>query len=261
MLNFRNLLFIIVFTLSMKNGMSQEYTFVVPEFRGETMNYRLRYGLFNIGYASISSLEDPSGCGDRITAEAHSEGVVKVFRNLEYRLECCMDVKTGLPTSAVRSLRDRKNFLYNELVFDHFSRGDSAIVYSQMSGQHIVARGIFDILTGFYHFRMNYLSDRNQPESDKMPQEKEVVISTYYTDRLWDLKIRYAGEETIKTSDGHLTCRKYNPVTVVGKFFSHEDDMSIWFTKDEIPIPVKIRLNLKVGSIYGELMDYHKPMH
>lgn len=226
----------------------------MPAFKGEAMSYRLRYGLFNIGSASISCLEDPSGCGDLIKAEARSQGVVNIFRNLEYRLECCMDVNTGLPTSALRSLRDRKNYLYNELVFDHFTREDSAIVYSQMSGKHIVASGIFDILTGFYHFRMNYLSELMQPES-------EVVISTYYTDKLWDLKIKFAGEETIRTPYGHLICRKYNPVTVVGKFFSHEDAMSIWFTKDEVPVPIKIQLNLKVGSIYGELIDYHKPMH
>jgi hypothetical protein len=35
--------------------------------------------------------------------------------------------------------------------------------------------------------------------------------------------------------------------------------MSIWFTRDEIPIPVKIRANLKFGSIVFECIEYQKP--
>ena len=87
----------------------------------------------------------------------------------------------------------------------------------------------------------------------------EVVIKTYYTDRLRDLRIRYAGVETIKTKYGEIDCFKCNPVTVVGKFFRHEDDMAIWFTKDGYSTPIKIRLNLKIGSIVGELVSYQKP--
>lgn len=88
---------------------------------------------------------------------------------------------------------------------------------------------------------------------------QDVVIKTFFTDELWDLRIRYAGEETIKTKYGRLACHKYNPVTVVGRYFRHDDDMDVWFTKDEIPIPVKIRLNLKIGAINGELAAYQKP--
>jgi hypothetical protein len=46
------------------------------------------------------------------------------------------------------------------------------------------------------------------------------------------------------------------PSTVVGKFFKNDDDMSIWFSKDSSHIPVKVRLSLKLGTIYGELIEY-----
>lgn len=117
---------------------------------------KVKYGIFNIGFASISCLEDPTGCGYNIQAEAQSSGWVKIFRNLNYHFECCMDLATGLPISAIRSLRDGRYNLYNELIFDQYSRIDSAIVFSQMSGKHVVSKNIYDILTGFYHFRMNF---------------------------------------------------------------------------------------------------------
>ncbi len=234
------------------SGASQERSFEVTDYGGEAMHYSLQYGIFNIGFASISCLEDATGCGYNIKAEAQSSGLVKIFRNLNYRFECCMDQATGLPNSATRSLRDGKDNLYNELIFDQYSRIDSAIIFSLMSGKHIVSNNIYDILTGFYHFRMDFLTEsRNIGEV--------VVIKTFFTDELWDLRIRYAGEETIKTNSGEVACYKYNPVTVVGRYFRHDDDMSVWFTKDENHIPVKIRLNLKVGALNCEIIGYQEP--
>ncbi len=239
---------------SIMNGSSQDRSLEVPDYSGETMHYSLKYGIFNIGFASVSCLEDPTGCGYNIQAEAQSSGWVKIFRNLDYHFECCMDLATGLPISAIRSLRDGRYNLYNELIFDQYSRIDSAIIFSQMSGKHVVSKNIYDILTGFYHFRMNFLTESTSRGED-------VVIKTFFTDELWDLRIRYAGEETIKTKYGWLECHKYSPVTVIGRYFRHDDDMSVWFTKDETPIPVKIRLNLKIGSINGELISYQKPKY
>jgi hypothetical protein len=228
---------------------SQEGESGVPDYSGEILQYKMKYGIFNIGKATISCLEDPSGCGYRIKAEARSTGFIRTFRKLHYRLECCMDPLSGLPNSALLSLRDRKFTLYNELVFDRDSRNDSAIIMSQLSGVHVVERGIHDILTGFYHFRKNLINETTELGS-------EIVIKTYYPDKQWDLRIRYAGMETIRTMLGRLACHKYKPVTVVGKYFKHDDDMTIWFTKDEAHIPVKIRLNLKIGAITGELVEH-----
>jgi len=224
----------------------------VPDYTGEIMKYTLKYGIFNIGSASISFLAEPVENICIIKAEAKSSRWIKIFKDLDYRFECRMDPATGLPNSAIRSLRDGRYNLYNEVIFDRCSRLDSAIVISQMSGEHIVSRDIYDILTGFYHFRKNFLKGSAR-------SGEEVVINTFFTDELWDLRIRYAGEETIKTDYGDLECYKFSPVTVIGRFFRHEDDMVVWFTKDEISTPIRIELNLILGTIKGELSEYQRP--
>jgi len=234
------------------HGTSQDISSGVPDYCGELMSYRLKYGIFNIGWGSISCLEDPEGEGGTIRAEAQSSGWIKIFKDLNYLYESNMDLATGLPNYATINLIDGRYTTHYEVTFDHHSRIDSAIVYSKMSGQHVVPRNIFDILTGFYHFRKIYLSE-------DMVEGEEVVIKTYFTDELWDLRIRYVGEETIKTKYGDLVCYKYNPITVIGRYFQNDDDMSIWFTKTECPIPVKIRVNLKFGHVILECVDYQNP--
>jgi hypothetical protein len=37
--------------------------------------------------------------------------------------------------------------------------------------------------------------------------------------------------------------------------------MTVWFTEDDIPVPVKIQLNLRLGSVKGELQEYRMPIH
>lgn len=222
----------------------------IPDYHGEEMFYNLRISLFNIGKASIS-FNNTSDCNSYIRAEAKSTGISKLFVTIHYLYDCCMNSSTGLPEKITRSLLENDYFEYNEVIFDHHSRKDSTILYSQLSGRKTVPKNILDILTGFYYFRKSYLK---QCARDK----KDVVIKTYFTDELWDLRIRYAGRETINTMFGEVRCIKFKPVTIIGRFFRHDDDMTIWITDDKYNIPVRIHLNMKIGTIKGDLVGYTK---
>jgi hypothetical protein len=234
------------------SGAAQQKQFKVPDYQGEVMHYKLKYSIFNIGSATISCLDDPSGCGHRITAEARSDGLMRLFMNLHYQLECCMDPASGLPLYSVIDLKDGRNIFHNELEFDRGSGTDSTIILSRMTGKHVLPGNIFDILTGFYHYRMNCITGHAKSGS-------ETVIRTFYPDKPWDLRIRWAGTENLETAFGQMACYRVHPVTVVGKYFYNEDDMTIWFTRDEFHIPVQIGLNLKFGGIHGELVQYENP--
>jgi hypothetical protein len=160
-----------------------------------------------------------------------------------------MNSSSGLPERITRSLLENDFFVYNEVRFDHHTREDSTVLYSQLSGRKVVPKDILDILTGFYHFRKSHLEKC-------VRDKKDVVIRTYFTDNIWNLRIRYAGRESIHTMFGERSCYKFKPETVIGKFFKHDDDMTIWITDDEYRIPVRIHLNLKVGAINGNLIEY-----
>ena len=97
MFYYRETILISILIFSILYGSSQDKLFDVTDYCGETVNYRLKYGILNIGFASISCLEDSIKCGGKIKAEARSSGWVKIFKNLDYCFECCVDLATGLP--------------------------------------------------------------------------------------------------------------------------------------------------------------------
>lgn len=220
----------------------------IPDYNGEEMSYNLKISIFNIGKAIIL-FKDTSDCGSYIRAEAKSTGISKLFVTIHYLYDCCMNSSTGLPEKITRSLLENDFFEYNEVKFDHLSRKDSTVLYSLLSGRKVVPRKMLDILTGFYHFRKNYIDQC-------VKNRRDVVIQTYFTDEIWNLRIRYAGTETINTIFGKVRCLKFKPATIIGRFFRHDDDMTIWITDDKYKIPVRIHLNMKIGAIQGELAGY-----
>ena len=82
MFNYSLNILLSILIVSMLDGASQDKSFEVPDFGGETMQYKLKYGMFNIGVATISCLEDPAGCGCTIRAVAQSSGLMKIIKNL-----------------------------------------------------------------------------------------------------------------------------------------------------------------------------------
>ena len=224
----------------------------VPDYGGEIMNYELRYGIFKIGKATVSFIDDSLGCGAHIKAEARSTGIARFIKNLNYCFESCMDTITGLPNNSIISLADGRHHVYNETVFDRYSREDSSIVHSQLSGLHVVPKNTYDLLTAYFCFRENHIPPC-------IISGQDAVTKIYIADILWDLRIRYIGMETIKTMYGKIECLKFNPSTVAGNYFKREDDMTIWFSDDESHKPVRARLNLILGGINIDLIEYQKP--
>lgn len=224
----------------------------IPYYPGELMSYDLRMGLITLGEAEISFVSDSINCGSFIYASAKSVGVAKFIKDIEYTFNACMDPNTGLPKTSTRIIREGEYTNNNIVYYYHDLRPDSSIVYGNKIDSLVVPKNIFDILTGFYHFRSNYL----KPGAGNFGT---VVIKTFFIDAIWDLTIRYAGIETIETKYGKKECLKIMPVTQVGAFFNSTDDMTIWVTNDKQMIPVKIYVDLKVGSLTADLVKYKAP--
>lgn len=212
----------------------------------EQLEYSLHYGIFRVGKARISYTLADSSCGYKLYAEARTTGLAKLFRRLCYSFDCCMDIERKWPLSTKMYFNEKNYHIQNQVIFDHESRPDSTIVYSQNSGQTVVKKGIYDVLSDFYYFRKDVISEN-------MEIEKYMTIETYFWDEVYDLKIKYMGNEMIKSNFGQIDCLKVNPRTDIGRFFRTNDDMSIWFTNDKDHIPVKLIIDLKFGTIKAHL--------
>ncbi len=243
-----NIVFLIfVFSLS---GAGQSGSYKV----GEKVFYSIQYGFINGGTTSLELVEDTldgkivwySKLVARTTGLSDA-----IFKVLDI-YESFIDPASQLPVKSIRNVREGRYKRYNEVLFDHKTRSDSAILTSDLTGVHIAPPGIHDILSCFYYFRNHVL-----PDNTSILKEGDITtILTWFTDELYPMRLKYIGKEEVKTKAGRIMCHKFNPVTEAGRLFKTEDDVSFWFSADKNFLPVKIRFNIFVGSFSAELERY-----
>lgn len=105
-----------------------------------------------------------------------------------------------------------------------------------------VPKPVFDPLSLVYHLRALSL------------QPGTVERFTVYADsKVYTLEANVLRTETIGTPAGTFQTVVVEPKMLAGSIFKDEGTMTIWFTNDPRHIPVRIRSELKVGSITANL--------
>jgi len=220
---------------------------------GEKVNYEVRYGVLQGGVASFE-LKTDTFRGREVWHSiliGRTTGMVDAIFKVKDVYESYIEPETELCVFSVRNIREGRYRKYNEVEFDHYTRPDSTILTSDLTGIHVVEKGIHDILSCFYYFRNNHL-----PGYQNFRQGDMITINTWFTDEFYPITMRYFGTEEIRTKVGKIKCLKFNPVTEVGRLFKTQDDVTFWFTADKNFLPVKIRFDIFVGGFVAEIVSF-----
>ena len=248
---FKNIL-LVTYLLIGHTAIAQEKdTLMAPYKPGERLSYLIHYGLINAGMAVLHIEKDTVLNQDvhHIVISGWTTGLADALFKVRDKYESYVDPETDLPVKAIRNIREGRYKKYNEVTFDRKSRPDSTILHSQASGMLVVEKNIHDMLSAFFYFRKYHLPG-------ELKKGEVIEIQTYFTDEIYPIRIRYMGTETVRTKVGKVKCYKFNPVTEVGRLFKTEDDMTIWFSRDDNFIPVKIRFELFIGAVQIDLMAH-----
>ena len=74
-------------------------------------------------------------------------------------------------------------------------------------------------------------------------------------------KLRFLGYEIIDTAFGKVRCLKLRPLVQSGRVFSEQESVTLWVSDDTNKIPVKMRADLRVGSIDCDLENFKNLRH
>lgn len=225
---------------------------VVSYKPGEKIRYTIQYGILTGGNVTLEITRDTLFKKEvwHSRLRARTTGITDALYRVLDVYESYIDPVSQLPVKSIRNIREGRYRKYNEVLFDHKTRSDSAILTSDLTGVHITEPGIHDILSCFYYFRNNNLPDH------ELKKGEMITIMTWFTDELYPIRLKYMGKDEVKIKGGKITCYKFNPVTEKGRLFTTEDGVSFWFTADRNYLPVKIQFDIFVGSFTVEMTDY-----
>ena len=167
------------------------------------------------------------------------------FFKVRDRYETYLDKDGVFPWMFVRRV-DEGGFKIDQ---DYIFRQDKEVV-DNGAGKNIEAPfGIQDMLSAFYYART--LDFANAKEGD------EFKLEMFIDDEIYPFKIKYLGDEEVKTRKGKFKCHKIRPVVMKGRIWESEEDMTMWVTADENKIPIEVKTKILVGSIKATLVEWN----
>ena len=112
-----------------------------------------------------------------------------------------------------------------------------------------------DLISAFYYLRNNY------DEADLVKGKSIKMKMLYDDDGIFNFKLKYLGEQVLKTKYGKVKCHKFRPYVQSGRVFKEKESLSLWVSADKNRIPIKIKADLRVGSIKVDLDGYNGLKH
>lgn len=225
---------------------------------GEWLRYRLHYGFLNASYATLA-IKDTIYDGVEAyhaVGEGRTTGFASLFFKVEDVYQSIFSVK---PIRPIHFRRDIDEGRYTkDISIDFNFDAETALITNNKTASSFVIpihRQIQDILSATYALRENF-------DKKKVAVGDEVALDMLFDDDgIYDFKLLYLGEETVKTIFGNVKCLAFRPLVKSGRIFREKESLTLWVSDDPNRVPIRIKADLRFGSIKADLDGFKKLKH
>ncbi|SDL66243.1 DUF3108 domain-containing protein [Kriegella aquimaris] len=225
---------------------------------GEWLKFRLHYGWLNASYATlqVNSKHVDGVPVYHVVGRGETTGFASVFFKVDDTYESYFGKEDGKPYRFVRKIDEGGYKKDYDIVFDH--QNDTAVLNDKKNKKKInftLQDSIQDLISAFYYLRNNY-----NPE-DLVKGEDIKLKMLYDDDGIFNFKLKYLGNEVLRTKYGKVECYKFRPLVQSGRVFKEKESLSLWVSADKNRIPIRIKADLAVGAIKADLDGYNGLKH
>jgi len=237
-------IFTLVFTFSCGVIFSQPYqnNFVA----GEKLKFIIYYGLIDAGIveAELNAAEYNDTIVYNGKMLARTVGLADKLYRVRDEYQSFFNPETILPYKSIRDISEGRYKKYHVDTFDH----PNGKVFTAKGEEHSIPPDARDMVSVFFYIR--------NIDYSQFKEGDIVKIITFFDDEIFPFDMRYRGIENVRTRMGTYNCIKLVPYVEPGRIFNKEDDMTIWLSNDRNRVPVRVRFDLKVGSMKCDLIEY-----
>lgn len=229
----------------------------IPFMLGEELNFEVSYGWLNLADAKMIVSKKPIQKNDKshyqIDVFGKTKGAASIFGKVNDNWGTYFDIETLLPSTAYRHIEEGK---YRKHEYVHFDQKNKTALMELYDRDNKVLKStktynlpgeVQDLVSGFYYLRTLNL--------DNLQKGEHVLIRGFFDKEIYNIKLIYEGTEKISTNIGEKETYIFSPQLPANKLFRGEFPVTVWVTKDQHKIPVKIKANLFIGSLNLELIS------
>lgn len=223
--------------------------------QGEILVYRIHYGVFNAGDATLTIDDDLHTWNDktcyRMNIYGKSTGAFKAVMKIKDTWRSYLDTTNLYPEKFYRNISENKYKLKEDVFY--LKNQNKVKVKQDKKGkikvkEFDVPENLHDIVSGYYYLRN--LDYKN------MKVDQKVSIKAFFEDKLYDFAIKYKGTKTIRTKFGKIKAYRIVPVMPDQELFDGEDSIEFFLSADENRVPLKVRAKMFLGAVELDIDKY-----
>lgn len=215
---------------------------------GESVQYRIHYGMVNAGLATLTVEESQYKFNGReayhVVGKGQSLGSFDWFFKVRDHYETYIDKQGLFPYRFIRNC-DEGGYKINQ---DYTFHPEKRAYKDGKGNGYMTPDFVQDMLSSYYYARC--IDYSNAKKGDIF------TIMTIVDDEIYPLKMKYVGKEQAKIDIGTFNCLKFVPVIQKGRVFKKEDDLCVWISDDANHLPILVKAKIMVGSVKMELTQY-----
>ncbi len=246
--------FLLLFLL-ITSGYSSLYGQNLPYQPGEHFKFKIHYGIFNAGYATLD-LKEGNFKGKQLLhaiGKGWTTGISRWIMKVNDNYESYFDYKNK-PQRFIRKIDEGGYIKDVEMHFDHSNKKVLVIdKKKKKTSYHKIHDNIHDMVSVFYYLR-NY-------DIKGMKPGDEIQVDLFFDNEIYPFKLKLLGKETIRTKFGKMETLKFRPIVMSGRIFKEDESLTVWISDDANKIPVLIQAKLMVGSLKASLIEYKGIAH
>ncbi|MEM6830116.1 MAG: DUF3108 domain-containing protein [Bacteroidota bacterium] len=230
-----------------------------PITKGELLEFKLSYGWFTIGKASMETDRNFSSYeGEecyKVDITGKTAGLVGAFSKVNDKWGAIVRKDDFLPYYSYRDLEEGNYRKDEKAYFEYDSMRIRVEDYDVKADRprpteffEIEKGNTFDMIGGLMYARS--LDYRNMKAGDT------IRMDAYFDKTFYDFAMVYHGVESVRTKPGRINCIKLVPVMPDNKLFRGDNPVTFWISADANRLPLKVEASMFFGTAYCELTSY-----
>lgn len=220
----------------------------------EQLKYGIYYGFIKAGTAYIRNrgLTDINGRkAYLLQTTAFSASVIDAFFKVRDVNYSWLDAENFYSLGYGQSVREGGYKRDEWLVFDYEAGRYSGKLRKKEAPRAIEGPldvKVLDMLTSLYYVR-----------AQKLTAGEDIVFDIVNREKQYPLLVKVLRKETVKTAAGKFDCVVVEPqLRGEGIFVSKGKNLQVWLTDDAYKMPVKMKVEVFIGSVSAELLEYKR---
>lgn len=224
---------------------------------GEWFKFRVHYGFVTAGYATLEVNETTLNNKDvyHIKGYGKTTGMSRLFFKVEDNYQSYVGVNNDLPYRFIRKIDEGGYTKDIQIDFNHSTQVAKVNNKKNKEVDYVTfPKQAQDMVSAFYYLRNNLDINTIKPG-------ETLDMDMFFDKENFKFRLKFLGEEIIRTKFGKINCLKFRPYVSAGRVFKEKESLTVWVTNDNNKMPILIKADLAVGSLKASLSEFRGLKH